>query len=252
MSEAQVHHWLVISVFVFAAVTFLALQRLTAPYGRFTRPGWGPSLPSRLAWVVFESPAVIAFAAIYLVGDNAPGKVPLALFALWQLHYVMRAFVFPLRMRESARRIPVAIVLLAVSFNLLNAYVNARWISQLGHYPASWLQSPAFLAGSALFLGGFVVNQLADRTLRELRRPGETGYRIPRGGLYRWISCPNYLGEILAWSGWAIATWSLAGLSFAVFTAANLVPRAIATHRWYRARFDDYPHDRRAIIPGAY
>ena len=31
-----------------------------------------------------------------------------------------------------------------------------------------------------------------DAVLRRLRQPGESGYQIPRGGLYRFISCPNY------------------------------------------------------------
>ena len=43
--------------------------------------------------------------------------------------------------------------------------------------------------------------------------------------------------------------WSLAGLAFAVFTVANLLPRALATHRWYRAQFPDYPPQRRAVVP---
>ncbi len=29
----------------------------------------------------------------------------------------------------------------------------------------------------------------------ELREPGENGYKIPHGGGYRFISCPNYLGD---------------------------------------------------------
>jgi protein-S-isoprenylcysteine O-methyltransferase Ste14 len=85
--------------------------------------------------------------------------------------------------------------------------------------------------------------------LRRLRAAGDPGYRVPQGGLYRWISCPNYLGEIVQWAGWALATWSLPGLAFAVWTAANLVPRARANQQWYRQRFADYPPERRALIP---
>jgi hypothetical protein len=33
-------------------------------------------------------------------------------------------------------------------------------------------------------------------------------------------------------------------------TAANLVPRALSHHRWYQANFPDYPHERRALLPG--
>ena len=122
-------------------------------------------------------------------------------------------------------------------------------MSEFGDYTPSWLADPRFLAGVALFLAGYALNLSADRTLRGLRAPGETGYKIPQGGAYRWVSCPNYLGEILEWLGWALATWSLAGLAFAVYTIANLAPRAMANHRWYRDRFPDYPPQRRALIP---
>jgi protein-S-isoprenylcysteine O-methyltransferase Ste14 len=90
---------------------------------------------------------------------------------------------------------------------------------------------------------------LSDRALRALRAPGESGYAIPRGGAFEWVSCPNYLGELLEWFGWAIATWSIAGLAFALYTAANLGPRALAHHAWYRERFPGYPPRRRALIP---
>ena len=74
-------------------------------------------------------------------------------------------------------------------------------------------------------------------------------YKVPTGGAYRWISCPNYFGEIVQWCGWALATWSLGGLAFAVYTTANLAPRALDHHRWYRDNFPDYPPGRRALVP---
>jgi len=45
-------------------------------------------------------------------------------------------------------------------------------------------------------------------------------------------------------------TWSLPGLSFAVWTAANLIPRALHHHSWYKKEFKDYPQKRKAIFPG--
>ena len=63
------------------------------------------------------------------------------------------------------------------------------------------------------------------------------------------MSCPNYFGELLEWVGWTIATWSFAGFAFALYTAANLLHRALDNHRWYQNSFDDYPKDRRAVIP---
>lgn len=239
---------LVLAEFALAVLTVLGLRFVKAPYGRHTRDGWGPTVPARVGWVVMEAPAVLVFAAVYATGANRAGIVPLVLLALWQTHYVYRAFGYPFLMRQGAR-IPVSIMLMAITFNVLNAVVNAYWVADLGSYPVAWLTDPRFALGVALFGGGLAVNITADRTLRRLRAPGDTGYRIPHGGLYRWVSCPNYLGEIVEWFGWALAAWSPAGLAFAVYTTANLAPRAIDHHAWYRERFVDYPAERRALVP---
>ena len=69
---------------------------------------------------------------------------------------------------------------------------------------------------------------------------------VPHGPLFRLVSCPNYFGEIVDWSGFALATWSPGGLLFALWTAANLVPRAgresLDTHQARAA------HARRRIV----
>ncbi len=248
MPSLEVHRALVWVEIALAAITFVALRFVTAPYGRHVRPGWGPALPARLAWLLMESPAPLLFAALYALGPHRAGAAPLALLALWELHYVYRAFVYPFQLR-GRREMPALVALLAVAFNVLNACVNAPWVSAFGDYPASWLLDPRFAAGAAVFLAGFALDVSSDRALRRLRPRGETGYAIPRGGAFRWVSCPNYLGEMLEWSGWALATWSLAGAAFALYTVANLAPRALAHHAWYRARFPDYPPGRRALIP---
>lgn len=252
MTELELHGWLVLVMFALAVLSFMALLLVTAPYGRHLRSGWGPSMPASLAWVVMESPAVLLFVGVYAQGQYAADSVPVLLLALWQLHYINRAFIYPLRLRGQGGRMPLSIAGMAFAFNCLNAYLNARWISHFGSYQENWLGNPAFRIGIALFLVGWTVNQQSDAILLRLRRTGEPGYKIPQGGLFRWVSCPNYLGEIVAWLGWAIASWSLAGLAFAVFTLANLAPRALANHRWYLHRFPDYPRDRRALIPGLF
>lgn len=232
-----------------AVPTFAVLLVVTAPYGRHARAGWGPTLPGRLGWILMESPAVVWFAAVYLAGAHRAEAAPLAFLALWLVHYLHRALVYPFRLRPGGRRMPAAVAALGFGFNLWNGWLNASWISGPGARPAAWLSDPRFLAGAALFAAGLLANLDADRRLLALRRPGEEGYRIPSGGLYRWVSCPNYLGEMAEWCGWALATWSLPGLAFAVWTVANLAPRALAHHRWYRARFPDYPPGRRALLP---
>lgn len=249
MTESELHHAVTLGVIASAVPTWLALRYVSAPYGRHVRGGFGPSLPARLGWVLMESPASLVWLAIFALGTHTLEPAPLVLCALWQLHYVNRAFLLPMRMKPDGKRMPVLIAGLAIAFNIVNAYVNARQVSELGHYGTAWLVSPPFLGGTALFLTGRHLNVRADEALIALRNEGR-GYQIPRGPYFRWISCPNYAAEILEWCGWALATWSFAGLSFAVYTLANLAPRALTHHAWYRAKFPDYPPERRALIPG--
>ncbi len=248
IAEIDLHLWLALLMIGVAPPVFVFLLFRTAPYGRHERRGFGMGIPGRVGWVVMESPAVLLFAAIYFLGDHRFQTAPLALLFLWQLHYVQRTFVYPFRIR-AGRTMPLLIVLSALLFNVWNAYINARFISQLGSYSEGWLADPRFVAGTALFLVGWGINLRADSILIALRRPGERGYSIPRGWFYDRICCPNYLGEMLEWFGFALAAWSLAGLAFALFTVANLAPRALANRRWYLETFPDFPRERKALIP---
>lgn len=250
MPEETLHFYLTLGEIGIAIPTLVALLWIAAPYGRHARGGWGPTIPARVGWILMELPACVVFAGIFFAGSRALELVPLVLLAIWQLHYFHRTFVFPFRLRAEGKTMPLSIPLMAIFFNSLNAYVNARWISHFGEYAASWLSDPRFLVGALVFGCGMAINLHADTVLIRLRAPGESGYKIPQGGLYRYVTCPNYLGEILEWIGWAILTWSLAGLAFAIYTAANVGPRALTNHRWYLEKFgDQYPKERRALIP---
>lgn len=252
MSEADVYAWMIRASLALAAVTMPVLFFIKAPYGRHAGESRWPTIDATVGWVVMESPSALVFLACFLLGEHRADPARLALLVLWELHYLNRSFVFPFRMRGGGRRMTLLVVVLSFLFTGTNGYLNGRWLFTFAPaeaYGAAWLADPRFVLGALLFVAGFAVNQQSDRILFELRKPGETGYKIPRGGLYRFVSCPNYLGEILEWSGFALASWSLAGLAFAVWTVANLLPRAVANHRWYREKFPDYPSERRALIP---
>lgn len=238
---------LIVAVIVFPLLFFIA-----APYGRYTRKGWGPQLPNWLGWLLMESVSAIVMFVMFRV-DGASRTVTLVIFLLmWEAHYIHRAFIYPFSLRDKWKPMPIVVSLMGATFNLGNAYLNGRYLFNLGgsRYQAEWLLTPQFFLGSLLFIIGFVINRSADNTLRGLRKEGETGYKVPYGGLYEYISCPNYFGEIMEWFGWAIATWSWAGLAFAIWTFANLAPRARAHHKWYHQNFKDYPVERKALLPG--
>jgi 3-oxo-5-alpha-steroid 4-dehydrogenase 1 len=237
--------------FLLCPLVFYGALRTTAPYGRHHREGWGPGLPGRTAWVLMELPALLVISL--LVGASGAILQPQAWvpLAFWVFHYGYRTLLFPALMRPSQKPFPAVLVLSGIGFNLLNGYNNAQALidsAKVGDH----LMSAHFFTGSVMFLAGFVMHYRSDATIRSLRKPGSSAYRIPNGGLFRWVSSPHYLGEIVQWCGWALMTWSLAGLAFALFTFCNLAPRAIANHRWYRETFPDYPGNRKVLIPGVF
>jgi 3-oxo-5-alpha-steroid 4-dehydrogenase 1 len=102
-----------------------------------------------------------------------------------------------------------------------------------------------------------LLNVHSDAVIRNLRTKeeverGDKIYRIPEGGGFRFVTNPHYLGELTMWTGFALLTWSLPGVFILTLSAANLVPRAVETHRWYRERFPEYPRSRRALVPFLY
>ena len=249
----QIYHWGVLAELAIAAVALPLLFWITVPYGgRHTSERWGPTLPAWVAWMAMELPAGIACVWAYSLGRHAGEPVSLLLGSAFVAHYVHRAIVYPLRMRSGGKRTPVLSAVVALCVNCLNGTINGLAIGHVESYGASWLADPRFVTGAVLLALGATINLQADSILRSLRAPGETGYRIPTGGMYRWVSSPNYLGEIVQWGGWALATWSGAGLAFFALSVANLAPRARAHQQWYLARFPDYPRRRRALVPGVW
>ncbi len=230
-----------------AALIFLSLFFTTAPYGRYDRKGWGPEMDERFVWLAMEIVSPLAFLVLFW-RSGEPGLTNLVLMAMFCGHYAYRALVYPFRIKGPGKK-PVATGLMAILFNSFNGSVNGWAAANAGHLTGAWLTGPAFWIGLALFAFGFWLNLNSDAILRRLRGPGETGYKIPRGGGFRFVTSPNYLGEILEWTGFAIAAGTWAGAAFAVFTFANLAPRAWTHHNWYRRTFADYPADRKAVLP---
>lgn len=234
----------------FALVLFPVLLRITAPYGRHSSRNWGPMIPNRLGWLIMELPSPVMFIVFFLTGPNRMSIPTAVFFLLYIIHYTNRSIIFPFRTRTSDKMMPLLVACLAIFFNLVNGFLNGYYFGTIApEYPEEWLYDVRFILGGILFLTGMIINMKSDNALLELRRNSRNGYSIPTGGLFRYVSCPNFFGEILEWTGFAVMSWSPAALAFAVWTVVNLVPRALDHHRWYREQFEDYPPGRKAVIP---
>lgn len=253
MFSVQTFTIVLIVMTVMAVVVFVSLFFVDAGYGRFYAPKWGPAIDNRLGWMLMEAPVFVAMLLLWWLSDRREDGIRLVFLLLFELHYFHRAFVFPWLMRGRSK-MPLSIIGTAVLFNTLNAYMQGGWlfyVSPVDYYRADWLTSVPFLVGTALFLLGMGVNIHSDRIIRNLRKPGDTAHYLPRGGMFRWVTSANYFGELVEWTGFAILTWSVSGAVFALWTFANLAPRAARIYNGYRQEFPEQLDTRttKRIIP---
>jgi 3-oxo-5-alpha-steroid 4-dehydrogenase 1 len=207
------------------------------------------TIDKKLGWIVMETPILIAVAYFFFAGGN-PLNVSAVMVGAFAFHYVHRALIFPHRIQVQGKTLPIATVVASMTFYTVNGYLIGHYYGALREYPLEWLFDPRFIAGAALFVTGFWINVKSDNVLIGLRAPGESGYKIPRGGLFEYVSCPNFFGEIVEWTGFALMTWSLPGVVYAVWVSLTLIATALGTHRWYREHFGAaYPTERRAVFP---
>lgn len=245
------------AVTLFAAVGFYGGLSRPMRYGRHDdnvqrRGFYQRRIDLRLAWVLMEAPSFVAYLLVYLFFRSSDSAAVHILSGVWLLHYFHRSFVYPLRMqtRPGVRQQLLFVFLGGMCNTLVGLSVAYSVCATLPHLTDAWLGDPRFAVGMALFGAGFALNKLADGHLIAARRARPGAYVIPHGVAFRYVSCPNYLGEIVQWCGFALAAWSFPALAFALLTAANLGVRALSHHRWYVKTFPDYPAGRTALIPG--
>lgn len=207
-------------------------------------------MDKKLGWIVMETPILVVVLYFYLAGSLAINASAVIVGA-FVFHYIHRALIFPHRIKVQGKKMPVSMVLVTMMFYIINGYLVGHFFGSLKSYPWEWLVDPRFIVGAVLFVVGFVINVSSDNILINLRAPGETAYKIPQGGLFRYVSCPNFFGEIVEWIGFALMCWSLPGLVYSAWVALTLFFTGLQTHRWYLETFKElYPQQRRAVIPG--
>ncbi|KZO90348.1 hypothetical protein CALVIDRAFT_506952 [Calocera viscosa TUFC12733] len=264
---------------ILSSLVPVVYTQFDAPFGKFVDRAsiWNKGfyknwvVNTNAAFFCMEIPAPICVLTLYTWAPlSSTGPPPLRspstiLCILFLAHYLHRAIIQPL---TSPKRSPSHIIVpvIATVYQLANGSLLGTFLSSGEVDPAAWTH-PAFWAWVALFVAGMVGNIYHDNLLMSLRRrthaaaaqKGEKPhYGIPYGGLFSLVSYPNYLCEWLEWTGFAMASTVGSGFPPAYLTppwvfllseVCVMLPRAVSGHGWYRQKFEDYPKDRRAVIP---
>ncbi|WFD31298.1 hypothetical protein MSPP1_002332 [Malassezia sp. CBS 17886] len=239
-----------------------------APFGKFgVRSAW--NVPGNAAWMLMEAVAP-ASALFFAPRGPSVSELPAAraaMLALFLVHYSIRAVWQPL---TNAPRSPLhaSVVASGMLFNLVNGLLVGLWLRGDGRDRSATCQRDAarswlILLGLVLFAGGLAGNVAHDHILRGLRKQGahdqraarggavhtlHAAYAIPHGGLFRWVSYPNYLCEWVEWSGFALCCHECvtrAGSSGGLWSGALGSVRI--PHRWDASSQTSY-----LTVPGAF
>uniref|UniRef100_A0A7S3PEU5 3-oxo-5-alpha-steroid 4-dehydrogenase 1 n=1 Tax=Aplanochytrium stocchinoi TaxID=215587 RepID=A0A7S3PEU5_9STRA len=226
---------------------------IKAAYGRYSRGDWGPSIPGKIDWWCHVVALLIVYPLVFWYGDvdclrRSANRWFLLLYVM---HYTNRSIFFTM-MLKNVKPTPILLSFMTNAFLLTNGYLQVRYHTYLHKYEDDWIYTPQCVIGSVIFFIGFHINRSSDTILTNLRKPGEKGYKIPYGGMFEYVSGANFFGECVEWIGYSIATMSLPAATFAFCTICNIGPRAIQHHRWYLSKFEDYPRNRKALIPFLY
>ena len=254
--KAEVFNYLIYGMTAMAFVVFVSLYFVTAGYGQFRTKQWGWSINNRVAWMLMEVPVFLVMLAIWWSSPLKWHLPQLVLFCLFELHYFQRSLVFPWLLKGKSR-MPVAIMTMGIVFNLINGFLQGGGLylfpnPDFGEGAAYLLRWNAIL-GILVFIIGMAINLHSDHVIRHLRKPGDTKHYLPQKGMYRFVTSANYLGEILEWTGFALAAATSAAWVFPIWTAANLVPRAHSIYNRYKDEFgQEALKGRKRIIPFVY
>ena len=239
--------WTTFNLFLYGFLTLLALAVGPLEYGGWImmsyskfRPSKG--MPGRLGMFILYFVPLIAlvFSALSYIANAS--FVQWFVFSAVFLHFAKRVFEV-LFLHKYSGPIGILTTVLISGFYSLAAYI----VGDLNKVPLENADA-LFYLGVLAFIVGSIGNFQHHRILASLRKD-MLEYTVPMGGLFKYVTCPHYLFEIVAWLGIALISRHFGTFLVFCFALAYLSARAMRTLAWYRETFLDYPADRKAIFP---
>ncbi|KAK0534018.1 3-oxo-5a-steroid 4- dehydrogenase [Tilletia horrida] len=229
----------------------------------------GPQISWRTVFLIEYAGPIAIHPLFYLLTPQLhqsaqfePSQVQTLALTLIVLHFVKRELETLFVHRFSNGTMPFTNVFknsfhywgLCGAFLAYFIYSPATSRSALAKVPAdsiyALLRNDTFLlACTAVWTVAELANFHTHLQLMWLRPKGTRVRKIPRGGAFELVSCPNYFFEILAWVAITVLTLSPAALLFIVVGGVQMGAWADKKHRTLRKEFKDYPRNRKRMIP---
>uniref|UniRef100_A0A7S3QRB7 Ubiquitin-like domain-containing protein n=2 Tax=Dunaliella tertiolecta TaxID=3047 RepID=A0A7S3QRB7_DUNTE len=153
----------------------------------------------------------------------------------WSFHYIKRILETFYVHKFGHDTMPVA----NLFRNSAYYWGFAAFVSYFINHP---LYHPPRVEQTLVALGLAMVCQLSNfrchLILSNLRKPGEKGYKIPRGFLFEYITCANYTVEVFGWLLFTTAVQALPAAIFSTVGTLQMAQWALQKHKRLRKMFD--------------
>ncbi|XP_047346667.1 polyprenol reductase-like [Vespa velutina] len=105
-----------------------------------------------------------------------------------------------------------------------------------------------------IFLLSSLVQLQTNFILASLRKSNNkvvfNGYKVPHGGLFKYLSAPLEFTEILIYLMLSVILWQSNTFHYiTLWVVLNQIDFAVMTHKWYKKTFPNYPKERKILIP---
>jgi len=201
----------------------------------------GMNVPSRLGMFMLYFPAC-AYGYSKISGNENRAD---ALAHMICAHFAKRCFecIF---VHKYSGSMPAASSAFISFFYTLLAFSTSYFVEKI---PESAFEEWTLVWGRRLFYLGLAGNFYHHYLLANLRKPGEKGYKVPRGGFFEYVATPHYFFELIGWYGVSLASHHGMVCLFSLAMTIYLVDRAVGQSEWNRKKIRGYPKTRGHIVP---
>ena len=216
------------------------------PYGKFrTRGGINSRAGLALAYAI----PVFVYVVVWIEGrgtlDTPYRSIVYGAFLLHFTRRILEICFVNTYSRPTALRALVAIAVLYSGAAASCAFFQVRTLE-----PPSKL---LLVIGGITFIFGELLNAYHHWLLARVCVSRSSSYSVPRGGLFRWVASPHYVGEIFSFLGYAMLSDLLPVWGTALAASAYLSARANSTLEWYRREMPlRIPPGWRRLVPFIY
>ena len=200
-----------------------------------------------LCYCIWFSPT-----ALSLAKDHADR--PLIIGAMLTIHFLKRSLETLFLHKYSGSTDLGTAIFIGIYYTLVSIIVSYFSVQ----VPLSVYDKNICLLGITFFFLGQIGNFYHHYLLAALRKDNKItskgieqikNYKIPKGGLFDYVTMPHYFFELISWLGIALTAQQVN--SFLVFCSmfSYLAGRSVATNQWYKDNIPGYPSKRKNLVP---